>query len=325
MRKDARRLPQLVAAAFVRAAKPGPLLLFLAVNLGAAVLLALPLATLASAELDDNLYGDEMATGASWRWFHTVERQHPRAVGEYGAWTALLSEDGVRWSDVRALSGPPAAIAWAALFLFLLHAPLHVGWLTVRRRSGPRTGALLSAAVARAPAALLLALLAALAYAAVYTVAFVAPADWLRGWSEGIQSERLHLVFVALRLALTLALLFVVKLGLDLAKVGLAAGDGWNLAGSIAGAGRELLRRGPIYAALYIPPLLAMALVAALWWWLAGALVPAAFLGFAILFLLQQLFVALRIALRLTALGAVQGLYEEAARRARMTTPSSTL
>ena len=324
-----RRTPKVLAAALRRALAPGVLLLFLAVNLGAALVLVMPVRSLLAAELDDNLYGDEMATGASWRWFHTVERQHPRSVGDYGAWTALLSDDGVDWSDLRQLSGTPAAVALAALLLFLLHAPLHVGWLTVRRRYeaqvGARVGAVVSAALARAPAALALALLAAVAYAAAYALAFVAPAGWLRSISEGMQSERLDLVFTALRLALTLVSLFAVKLAFDLAKVALAAGSGWNLVRAVAVAGRELRRRGVLYALLYAPPAFATVGLSLLWWWTAGGLVPAAWLGLAILFALQQAFVVARIALRLTALGAAQGLYEEAATRARMIAPSTTL
>lgn len=322
MRERLAALPPLLAAAFARAATPGVLLLFLAVNLGTALVVAMPLRSLLAAELDDNLYGEEMATGASWRWFHTVERQHPEAVGDYGAFAALASEEGVRWSDLAALSGPPAAIALAALLLFFVHAPLHVGWLAVTRRHGRRLGAVAAAAAERAPAALLLALAAGLAYAAVYALVYVAPAGWLRDLSEGLHSERLYLATTALRLAATAALLFAVKLGYDLAKVAVAAGDG--VLPALATAGRELRRRGLLYALLYAAPGLATVAVALLWWWLAGALVPVAWLGLALLFVLQQLFVALRIALRLTALGAAQGLYEAAATTARIATPSAT-
>ena len=95
----ARRLPAILWHALRGPLSlPGVVLLFLLLNLGAALVLAVPARSLLSAELDDNLYGERMETGASWRWFDTVERRHPQAVGDYSPWTALFSDEGVRWT-----------------------------------------------------------------------------------------------------------------------------------------------------------------------------------------------------------------------------------
>jgi len=305
-----RRLPGALFAALRRAlGAPGVLALFLVLNLGAAALVVMPLRSLLAAELDSNLYGDAMQSGASWRWFDTVERRHPRAVGNYDAWTALFSDDGVGLADLKALSGPPAAIALAALLLFLLHGPLHVGWLAAARSRLPPTAAKVAGqAVGYAPAAILLSLLAGLSYAAVYAVFFVAPADLLARLAEGLQSERLHLVFIAARLAVTLLLVAVVKVFFDLAKVGLAEGGHWGLGGAFLLAGRQTVRHGVVYLLLYALLAVAALLVAALWWVVSGPLVPETWLGLAILFVLHQLLVALRIGLRLAGLRAVQDL-----------------
>jgi hypothetical protein len=304
------RLPGALLAALRRAlASPGVLLLFLAVNLGAAALVVMPLRTLLADELDSNLYGEAMQTGASWRWFDTVERKHPEAVGTYGAWTALFSDRGVRLADLRALSGPPAAIALAGLVLFLLHGPLHVGWLAAARsRLRPTAAKVAGRAVEHGAMGLVLAALAGVAYVAVYAVVFVAPADLLARLAEGFQSERLHLAFVALRLGLTVLLFAVVKVFFDLAKVGLAERGPWGLGGALALAGRQTVRHGAVYLLLYAVLAAAVVGVTAVWWVISGPLVPKTWLGIGILFVLHQVFVTLRIGLRLAGLRAVQDL-----------------
>ena len=76
------RLPLVLLRALRAAASlPGVVALFLFLNLGLALVVAVPVRSLLSAELDDNLYGDRMETGASWRWFDTVERRDPAGGG----------------------------------------------------------------------------------------------------------------------------------------------------------------------------------------------------------------------------------------------------
>lgn len=317
------RLPGL-ALAGVRAAvaRPGAVLLLLVLNLSLAAVLVVPLGSLLSAGLDHNLYGDRMETGASWRWFHTVEREHPEAVGDLGAWTALFSSEGVRWKDLRDLSGPPAMVALAALFLFLLHGPLHLGWLAaVRRtqRTSERSAArvMVGQAVRLAPAGLLLAVLAAAGYVGAYLLGYTALAEPLAGLAEGWGSERWHIVFIFLRLALAGVLLLVVKSYVDLAKAVLAerAADGHpgtggnrHLPAALTAAGRHLAGAG-VPCVLLVGGFTALLLaVSAAWWYLSRPLIPETWLGLLILFVLHQLFVGLRIALRLGGLAAVRGI-----------------
>lgn len=319
------RLPAILwRAVAVPATLPGVVALFLLVNLGMALVVAAPARSLLSAELDDNLYGEAMETGASWRWFDTVERRQPRALGDASPWTALFSDEGIGLADLRAVSGPPAALLLAGLLLFLLHAPLHVGYLAARRRGADGPRAVLAEAMAHGLPALALALLAALAYAAVYAAVYVAPAAPLARFAAFLQGETWHLAQVWLRLALTALLLFVVKVVFDLAKLGLvergvswgrlegAARGGWRrrrLPAALALAGREAWRRGWAYAGVELALGLALVAVAALWWIASGPLVPQTWLGIVILFVLHQLVLAVRIVLRLAHLEAALGIF----------------
>jgi len=335
------RLPGVLWRALLRAfSQPGAVALFLLLNLGVAAILAMPYRGLLHAELDDNLYGEAMETGASWRWYDTVERRDPRALGDVSALPAFFTSAGVRWKDLAALSGPPAAIALAAAILFFLHAVLHVGWLAVGRWKGGRGGgvaALLHRAAVFAPPALALAAVAAAAYAGAYALAFVATGPPLERLAENLRSERLHLALVGLRLALTGLLVVLVKIAFDLAKVALVETGSWKWWSALARAAGELARRGWAYLLLYLLLGLGTLGIAALWWLVSAPLVPQSLLGIAILFLLHQLVVALRVALRLAGLSAVQGTWLSAAgiaadddeggqiqSSARITPPSST-
>ncbi len=336
-RRLAPALPRLLLASLGAAfRRPGVILLLLLLNLGVALVVAVPLKSLLSAELDDNLYGEVMEEGASWRWFDTVEREHPQAVGDYSPWTAFFTADGVGLADLAAVSGPAATLLLAGLLIFLIQAPLHVGYLAAapgsrataaggwrRRAWGIRE--VVGAGVARAPAALILAVGAGCAYAAVYALLFVAPAAHLERFADFLHSAPSQLAQTWLRLVLTFLALMVVKVFFDLAKLGLAggaaAGSGDGVAdGSVRFGGlarlpaalklalREGLRRGWAYLAVDLVLVALMLVLALLWWWLSGPLVPATWLGIAILFVLHQLFLALRIGLRLAHLDAARDI-----------------
>lgn len=307
----ARRLPAILWTAVRRPlAEPQTVLVFLLVNLAFALVLAAPLAGLLSAELDDNLYGEEMASGASWRWFDTVAREHPHALGDLAPWTALFTSEGIRPADLARLSGPPAAVALAGVLLFFVHAVLHTGYLAAgrwRSAEGKAAGLLHRSALFALPA-LGLAAAAAAGYVAVYAVAWVATGPPLARIAEAAQSQRLHLAFAGGRLALTLALLVAVKLWFDVAKATVVETGSWNLARAAARAARELMRRGWAYLALYLAIGAGTLALAALWLVVADPLVPRTWIGLAIVFVLHQLFLAVRVALRLAHLGATQGL-----------------
>lgn len=307
----ARRLPAIAWTALSRPlAEPQTILVFLLVNLVLALVLAAPLAGLLAAELDHNLYGEEMATGPSWRWFDTVSRKHPHAIGDLGPWSALFTSEGIRPADLGRLSGPPAAILLAGLLLYFVHAMLHTGYLAAGRwRSGEgRAAGLLHRAALFAVPALGLATIAAAGYAAVYTVAYVATGPPLARLAVMSQSHSLHLLFVGLRLGLTVALLVAVKLWFDLAKAALVETGSWNLLRAAARAARELARRGWAYALLYLAIGAGTLAVTAVWLLVSDPLVPRTWIGLAIVFVLHQLFLAVRVALRLAHLGATQGL-----------------
>jgi hypothetical protein len=306
----ARRLPALLGRALRRPlAEPAVVALFLGINLAAALVLAVPLRSLLAAELDHNLYGEAMATGASWRWFDTVERRHSEALGDLPARSAVFSAEGVGRRDLAALSGPTAAILLAGLVLYLLHAVLHTGWLATARWKG-RGGvsALLHRAGLFAAPTLGLATVALLLFAGAYAAAYVATGPPLARLARFAQSESLHMLFVWLRLGLTVALVVAVKLWLDLARATLVETGSGDLRAAARRAAGELARRGWAYLLLAAVPAAGTLGLAALWLLVADPLTPRTWLGLAILFVLHQLVLAARVVLRLGHLGATQAL-----------------
>lgn len=330
-RAEARR-PSLIAAVAGglgdAVARPGAVLALLTIQLVAAIALAAPLATLLSSELDHNLYGETMARGASWRWFDTVDRQHPAVLGDLGAWNALFDERGVRLDDLAGLSGVPLAMAVAGLAFYWLNALLHTGWLWAlggggdgggpSSRPAPARGAAaatFAGAVRFALPATLIALLAAAFYAVAYALLYVGLGALLDGVGEASQREWVSLGLTWMRLALVLTAFLGIKLWSDLAKAALvarAAGGGSVLAalpGALLAAAGQLLRRGPVYATAYLAIGLGTPLLAALWWVVTLPLEPATLWPLlVVLVLAQQLFAGARIALRLAHLAATRRL-----------------
>ncbi len=303
--------PSLLAAArqgIVEAfARPQWWVVFLVANLLSAWILAAPLRGFLSQQLDDNLYGESMATGASWRWFDTTDRAFPAAFGDLGAWQALLGERGVGIDDLRELSGPAAAIAWAGVLMFWMSAVLHCGFLA--SLYADRRGGAGAATVRFALPVSAFSFFALLTYAATYWLLYVETGRWLAGWSQRVDSEWLALGATWARLGLTLLGLLAVKLLFDVAKVVLVERGTWNWPWAFLVALRELARHGGRYARLYLllgaaaPPLVAL-------WWLAASQVKAGgWISLFLLFAAQQLFLLARIGLRLAHLAAARSLF----------------
>lgn len=307
-------------------ARPGAVLALLGLNLVAALALAAPVASVLSAELDRNLYGDTMARGASWRWFDTVDREHPVLLGDLSAWEALFSDQGLRLGDLAKLSGLPLALAVAGLGLYWLNALLHTGWLAALSRQNQRFDAagsslapatasgMLAGAARYAVPATVIALLAAAGYAGGYALVYGWLGRVLDGIGEAAGREWVSLGLTWLRLVLTLGALLAVKLWSDLAKTLLVerGAAGWALAalpGALAGALGELFRRAPSYATAYLALALGTALLAALWRLVTVLLEPATLWPIlVVLVLAQQVFLGARICLRLAHLAATRRL-----------------
>lgn len=318
------RRPTLLAAARAAvvqtAARPHLILALLTVNLLTAWMLVAPLRGLLGAELDSNLYGETMRTGVSWRWFDTVTREHPEAVGGYSAFTALVSDEGVRWKDLRDLSGTAAGVALAGLFLFWLNGVLHCAFLDSLQQG--RTAAGFGAAAARfAPPLSALAGFALLSYALVYALLYVETGRWLADLRADVDSEWLAMGMTWARLALTLVALLAIKVFYDLAKVVLVERGTWNWPWAALLALKEFLHRGGRYLVLYLLLGLGTPLLAAAWWLTGGRLVASGWLLLVLLFVLQQLFLAARISLRLAHLAATRTLFRQHQERERSAKP----
>jgi len=295
-----------VAAVLLR---PHLVLTFVAVHLLVAWVLVAPLRGLLHDELDGNLYGDKMATGASWRWFDTVTRKHGEAIGDLSIIHAFFSDEGVGLEDLATLSGPAAAVALAALFLFWVNSLLvtaFLGHLHPDRRGG------FGAAMVRfALPASALTFFAALTYAAVYGLFYVRTGAWLAPWRESFDSQAAAILLTWIRLGVTAAVLLGVKILFDLARVVLVERNGWNWPWAFLVALRELVRHGGRYAALTLGVLGGGTVLLTLLWWPLGWLfrAPQGWLTLILAFAAQQALLGARIALRLGALGAIHHLY----------------
>ncbi|HEX4952135.1 MAG TPA: hypothetical protein VF017_01905 [Thermoanaerobaculia bacterium] len=296
--------------------RPHVVAALLLVNLLAAWVLVAPLRGVLSAELDHNLMGDEMATGASWRWFDTVDRKHPLALGDLEAWHGLLRDGGARWDALKKLSGPPLSVALAGLFLFWVSAVFHCGFLgtLAAERRGFGAGCAHFALPVSA-----LAFFAGLSYAGAYALLYVQTGKWLEDWRSSLGSEWLAIGLTWTRLGVTLAAVFLFKILFDLSKVALVERGGWNWPLAFFVGFRELLRSGLRYFGLSVVFGLGLALLALLWSVLPGRWAPQSWLALLAVFLLQQVFLGTRIALRLGRLAAFQAHFT--ASRARPETP----
>lgn len=301
-------------------ARPHVVVSFLVLNLLAAWVLAAPLKGLLSDTLDRSQYGEVMASDSSWRWFDTVDRGQPHAFGNLDAWNALFSDKGLRFKDLKALAGPPAAIALAGLLLFWANALLHCGFLATLYPDARGPGLGIGAAASRfgattarfTPPASTLAFFALLVYGLIYALFYVQTGKWLEGTTQSTDREWVALGWMWLRLGLTLLALLGAKLLFDLAKVVLVDRGTWNWPWAFLLALRELGSRGWRYLALYLLIGAGAPALTALWIWTGGRLVAGGWFSLLLLFLLQQLLLGARIALRLAHLAATRALYLEA-------------
>lgn len=284
----------------------------LVANLIAAWILTAPLYGLLSTELDHTLYGDAMATGASWRWFDTVDRNHPQAFGNLDAWGGLLSDGGVRWGDLRKLSGPALSFLLAGFSLFGLSALLHSGFLATLPAERRMGFAAATAYYALPTAALTF--FAAVIYVAVYGLLYVQTGKWLEDFRTSLDSEWAAMALTWTRLGLTLAVLLLVKLVFDLSRVVLVDRGNWNWPWAFLVAVRELTRRPGRYLQLYLGLGAIAPILIGIWSLTFGRFAPQGWLGLLLLFLAQQIFLGARLALRLTHLSAARQVYLEGIR-----------
>ncbi|MFN7961524.1 MAG: hypothetical protein U0002_09650 [Thermoanaerobaculia bacterium] len=305
-----------LAAAAGRAHVVGGLLL---VNLLVAWVLAAPLKGVLADNLDLNLYSDTMATGASWRWFDTVDRLNPAAFGNLDAWQGLLSPEGVKASALGKLSGTALAVVLAGLFLFWANAVFHCGFLATLQPAERRLGFGASCAHLALPASAL-SFFALLSYLGVYALCYVQTGKWLEPWRGELPSEGVAIALTWARLAVTGLGLLVVKTLFDLGKIALATRGNWNWPWAFFVAASELARRSPGYLLLSLGMGALVLPLSALWWATGGLLHPQGSIGLLILFVLHQLFVAARIFLRLAHLGAAHSYFQQS-RTARASLP----
>lgn len=295
------------------AVRPHLVLLMLLVNLLASWVLTAPIRGLLRATLDRNLYGDTMATGASWRWFDTVSRTSGPGLLDFSLFRNAAGADGLFPGDFLHLAGPLSGAVLAALILLWANSLLVCGFLA--HLHPDHRGGFGNAVVRFLFPASALTFFAVLSYGAAYFVCFVLTGYWLGPFAESFPSQGAVLALTAARFAVTLLVLLVLKVLFDLARVVLVDRDGWNWPWAFLMALRELVRlRGRNllrYLALGAFPTAAALLLTLLWWPLGSLLAaPQGWIVLLLAFLAQQVFVALRIGLRLSGIAAMHHLYQ---------------
>ena len=305
----------LVRAAGQVLARPRQLAVFWLLNLVVAAVSTVPLAAVLSHHLDRNLHGEVLVRGPSWSWLDTVDRRHPEVLGGLSGVEALFGPEGVGLDELSRLSGVPLAVVAAGLVVFWLNGLLHLGWLsTLAGGRGGARGGLLSSTARFALPGTALSLGALAAYVAVYALVYVGGGRAMEPLSRAPENEWIALGLLWLRLAVTLLALLGVKLAFDLAKAWLVQRDRGNVLRAALAGTAELWRDGVRYAAAYLLVGAFATLVVALWWWLPdlGAVtggLPRSRPGLLLVFLLHQVFLVARIALRLWHLGVTWNLY----------------
>lgn len=307
-----------------RAARGWRLLVLLwAVNL----LLALPFAIALAHQLDDSLgqglaHGDQL-DGFDMGWYGELEAETREVAGALaetfgpevlggGAFFDNLE----RWWRGDFLSLPPllvgAGLLYALVWVFLLGGVLErLAWLGGRVVARERSAGFFAGCGRHFSRFVVLALLSGVLYYFVYRLAR-SGFGWLEEATIDVTSERTVLLWVVAGAALTVLLLSLVRVVFDYAKIAVVADD---RRGALAGLGVALRFVGArplstlgIYWAVALAGVLLLGLYAAVAPGAGGASWPAVILGF----LLGQLAIAGKLALRLVTLGAETAYYAPA-------------
>lgn len=295
------------------------------------LVVALPLAVALAHELDDSLGRSlahrEQLEGLDLGWHGELRAQAgplartfgPEVLGG-GAFFANLES----WWRGDLLGGPPllvgAGLLYALVWAFLLGGVLErLAWLGGRVVARERSAGFFAGCGRHASRFVVLALLSAAFYYCIYRFAR-AGFGWLEERSIDVTSERTVLLQVLAGAALVVLLLSVVRVLFDYAKIAVVADDrGDSLFGPVGGAlsglaaalrfvaARPLSTLG-LYWLIGVAGLLLLGLYSAVAPTAGGGSWPAVILAF----LLGQLALVTKLALRLVTLGAETAYYAPA-------------
>lgn len=295
------------------------------------LLVALPLAVALAHELDGSLGRSlahrEQLEGLELGWYGELRAEAGGPTGSLagtfgpevlggGAFFANLES----WWRGDLLGGPPllvgAGLLYALVWAFLLGGVLErLAWLGGRVVARERSAGFFAGCGRHFSRFVLLALLSAVLYYSVYRLAR-SGFGWLEAASVDVTSERTVLLWVAAGAALVVLLLSVVRVLFDYAKIAVVAEDRGNalfaaLRGLAAAlrfvAARPLSTLG-LYWLIGLAGLLLLGLYSALAPTAGGGSWPAVVLAF----LLGQLAIVGKLALRLVTLGAETAYYAPA-------------
>ncbi len=284
------------------------------------VLAALPAALVMIGILEDSigasLFHRTLTEGFDSDWYaeyaaetEAVSRGLARTFGPGVIGAAAVYENLEAWWSGRLFTSFPMALVALGVAYGALWALLLGGVLDALGRGTRGLGAFLAAGGRTFGRFVQLTIASAVAYLAIYRLA-----RWLFGWLEeatrDVTSESTVFAWVLVVVALAVALLHLVRMLLDYAKIAVATADVSAVAG-LARALRFVASRPGRTVAVYGGLGLAVLAVVAVYAWIAPGAGESTWMGLAAAFALSQLYLIARLYLRLALLAAEMVLFQE--------------
>lgn len=258
--------------------------------------LILPMSNFLHDALDNSVAGSRMVANPESGWWETVQRDHPDLFGNFGELTAgLLTPEGVKSSQLAGLRGIGATAVSLGFLAVVLHAFALGGVFGTLREPKASLVTFGREGMRRFPAFLVFTLASLAAAGAAYRWIYLETGEALRERVTNLDSEGKALAVTALRVLALLAALAAIKLVADSVRaVWVARPDLPPISRFFAGIASALGRPARLAGVLVFYAVLTAALYL-VWLWLDPSAGGEARFALVPLILTQQVFVFLRL------------------------------
>jgi hypothetical protein len=271
-----------------------------------AAVLILPISNSVHDLLDNSSAGSRMVAKPESGWWETVQREHPDLFGNFGELTAgLLTPEGVKSSQLPGLRGIGATAVSLGFLAVVLHAFALGGVFGTLREPKASLVTFGREGMRRFPAFLLFTLATLAAAGAAYRWVYLETGEALRDSVANLDSEGKALAVTALRLLALLLALAAIKLVADSVRaVWVARPDLPPISRFFAGIASAIGRPARLFGVLVAYGVVTAALYL-LWLWLDPSAGGEARFALVPLILAQQLFVFVRLFVKVGYYAAV--------------------
>lgn len=276
------------------------------VQLLLASVLILPISNSLHASLDRSPMGTHMVANPDYGWWETLKRTHPDLLGNFpDLATDLLTAQGVRFSQLSGLRGVGAAAVSLAMLAVVLHAFALGGVFGTLREPNSSLVTFGREGMRRFPAFFLFTLAALAGAVAAYRWIYFETGELLRDRVSELDAEWKALLVTALRLLLLLFVLAAIKLLADSVRaIWVSRPDLPPVSRFLTGVGSALSRPLRLFGVL-AAYLLVTSLLYAVWLFADPSAGGEARFALVPLILTQQVFVFLRLLVKVGYYAAV--------------------